>query len=305
VVGNTTWPISAALPLTDEAIFTNQGAECLYMIVMGAIAEEGDSRDVFKAGDIGDIDADGFPEFLDAWRSPIEFIRWAPGYQSPLQTPIKVVCSTTTVDAHTIQLKVVKRDGTALSQTPGSYVGGTIALIDQETGIIDPRSTAKITGYQYIPSTAVPPLKPDVIFTCSTPSTMAQTPFNGNVPSGGTFTVMQPDPFDSRGVYPLMTKTGDPPPPAGTDQPTYAIYPLIISKGGDKAMGVKDGAGGTPNVTLQYVNQNLNPFFVALPLMGRPFGMMLGSVPIQDDDEPLWKKGCHLDNITSHDLNRR
>ena len=49
-----------------------QGAECLYMIVMEAIAQEGDAREFFKAGDIADTDGDGFPEFVDAWGTPID-----------------------------------------------------------------------------------------------------------------------------------------------------------------------------------------------------------------------------------------
>ncbi|MEM1305264.1 MAG: hypothetical protein AAGG46_10225, partial [Planctomycetota bacterium] len=33
----------------------------------------------------GDTDGDGAPEFLDGWGNPIQFLRWAPGFQSPAQ----------------------------------------------------------------------------------------------------------------------------------------------------------------------------------------------------------------------------
>lgn len=300
IVGNPTWPPTPTAPLTVDMIFSNQGAECLYMIVMESLAQEGDSRDLFKAGDIGDVDGDGFPEFLDAWKQPIEFIRWAPGYQSPLQTPIKVTCGKMPgATNHEVIMRVASgvAGSQKLSATPGSYVGGTLALVDQTTGIIDPRSTAQITGYSYDAATTPPTVK----FICSTPSTVVELPFNGNPPNGGLFVVTQPDPFDSRGVYPRYQKTGDPPNPPGSSAPTYAIYPLIISKGGDKAMGVKDGAGGS---VLRYTQENLNPFFVA-PIQNEAFGLMLGSVPTKNDSEPLWKKGCHLDNISSHNLSTR
>ena len=63
-----------------------QDAECLYLIVMAAMAEEGDAREMFKADNIKDTDNDGMMEFVDAWGEPIRFLRWAPGYISDLNT---------------------------------------------------------------------------------------------------------------------------------------------------------------------------------------------------------------------------
>jgi hypothetical protein len=35
---------------------------------------------------VGDIDGDGLKEFWDGWNRPIAFIRWAPGFESLIQT---------------------------------------------------------------------------------------------------------------------------------------------------------------------------------------------------------------------------
>ncbi len=299
IVGNTTWPVTATPPLTASQIIENQGAECLYMIVMECLAQEGDSRDVFKATDIGDVDGDGFPEFVDAWGSPIEFIRWAPGYLSDLQVPIRIQGRVQQIDAHTATITVTGNNGRRLNQTPGSYIGGAIVRMRVTNNHIDSQYLSRITGYQYDNSTT----PPTVTFTCETPSSTLKQPFNGDTMSG-EFAVMEPDPFDSRGVYPIYPNgavsfpVGDP----DTSIPTYAIYPLIISKGSDRAMGVKDGAGG--GTTLRYVEQAMNPFYVAPPV-NESYGLMLGSIPTANDSEPLWYKGCHNDNITNHSLSTR
>jgi prepilin-type N-terminal cleavage/methylation domain-containing protein len=64
---------------------TFEGAECLYMTVMLACGD-GEARTMFSAQDIGDVDDDGAPEFLDGWGRPIFLIRWPAGYISPLQS---------------------------------------------------------------------------------------------------------------------------------------------------------------------------------------------------------------------------
>jgi hypothetical protein len=46
---------------------------------------DGEARSLFKEADIGDTDGDGAPEFLDGWGHPINFIRWAPGFDSQIQ----------------------------------------------------------------------------------------------------------------------------------------------------------------------------------------------------------------------------
>jgi prepilin-type N-terminal cleavage/methylation domain-containing protein len=69
---------------TTEEILANQGAECLYLVVTVACGD-GEARTQFHDSDIGDVDGDGAPEFLDAWGHPISYIRWAPGLNSPIQ----------------------------------------------------------------------------------------------------------------------------------------------------------------------------------------------------------------------------
>lgn len=69
---------------TAGDIKRNQGAECLYMFITMACGD-GEARSLFKEADVGDSDGDGAPEFLDAWGHPINFLRWAPGFDSQIQ----------------------------------------------------------------------------------------------------------------------------------------------------------------------------------------------------------------------------
>jgi prepilin-type N-terminal cleavage/methylation domain-containing protein len=70
---------------TAGQIRANQSAECLYMVVMNACGD-GEARTLFPESNIGDTDGDGAPEFIDGWGHPIEFLRWAPGFESDIQT---------------------------------------------------------------------------------------------------------------------------------------------------------------------------------------------------------------------------
>lgn len=77
---------SAGLPWTDEY----EGAECLYMIVASMRDGEDSALDFFAPSEIGDADADGRKEILDAFGSPIEFLRWPRGYvqENEVVTPL-------------------------------------------------------------------------------------------------------------------------------------------------------------------------------------------------------------------------
>jgi len=61
-----------------------QGAKCLYLLATMGL-EDADAAENFSEGDIADFDKTGCKVFLDAWGNPIEFLRWAPGFVSPLQ----------------------------------------------------------------------------------------------------------------------------------------------------------------------------------------------------------------------------
>ena len=74
---------SGAVPEAQARAF--ESAECLQMIVvLGGFAA--DSVEQFRSDEIGDVDKDGAPEFLDGWGRPISFIRWPSGFVSVLQT---------------------------------------------------------------------------------------------------------------------------------------------------------------------------------------------------------------------------
>ena len=74
-------------PNTLADVWSNEGAECLYMMVMIATAD-GEARSLFSENSIGDTDGDGAKEFLDGWGNPISFLRWAPGYDSDRQLSV-------------------------------------------------------------------------------------------------------------------------------------------------------------------------------------------------------------------------
>lgn len=43
-----------------------------------------DAAEAFRSDEIGDVDGDSAPEFLDGWGRPIRFIRWPAAFTSPL-----------------------------------------------------------------------------------------------------------------------------------------------------------------------------------------------------------------------------
>ena len=102
---------------------------------------------------------------------------------------------------------------------------------------------ARITAYRY-DGTVNPPT---VIFTCTTPSWSGQSPFENFSSTDCEVLVMQPDPFDSRGVYPIYN-TGAGRPTPDTSVPSYALYPLLISGGPDRAKGIEDDANARQRV---------------------------------------------------------
>ena len=95
-----------------------QGAECLYMIVTRSGFSPG-ALENFRANEVGDIDRDGMKEFLDGWGNPIAFLRWAPGFSSPLSA-LQFADVTTNHDA----LDVGLNDSNAFQMYPLIYSPG-------------------------------------------------------------------------------------------------------------------------------------------------------------------------------------
>lgn len=83
----TTLNVSPSPATIPPAVVANQGAELLYMIVANANYSGGSALEGFRPSEIGDTDEDGLPEFLDAWGTPIRWLRWPSGFDSPLNTP--------------------------------------------------------------------------------------------------------------------------------------------------------------------------------------------------------------------------
>ena len=71
-----------------------EDAECLYLILNTGLTDDTVAGELINPENVGDADADGMPEFQDAWGRPIRFIRWAPGFISDLQ-PYDLVNSPT------------------------------------------------------------------------------------------------------------------------------------------------------------------------------------------------------------------
>ena len=58
----------------------HESAECLYLILSQILEEDRTALEFFADNEISDVDEDGMPEIVDAWGTPIVFLRWAPGY---------------------------------------------------------------------------------------------------------------------------------------------------------------------------------------------------------------------------------
>jgi len=69
----------------DDITFEHQSAECLYLIFTSGMEVDSSGRKVFDERNVGDVDEDGMPEFIDAWGRPIHWIRWPAGFVSDLQ----------------------------------------------------------------------------------------------------------------------------------------------------------------------------------------------------------------------------
>jgi prepilin-type N-terminal cleavage/methylation domain-containing protein len=125
---------------TVADIEANQSAECLYMIITLACGD-GEARAQFGESSIGDTDGDGAPEFLDGWGHPISFLRWAPGFDSPIELnanqlgPPNINNTTWTIAAAKDHdpFDVFRSDTLAFRLMPLIYSGGR----DESAGLYD------------------------------------------------------------------------------------------------------------------------------------------------------------------------
>lgn len=76
--------MTVAKASTDNPAFDS--AELLYQIVAASNYNGSNGLEYFRPTEIGDVDGDGFLEFIDAWGMPICFIRWPAGYGEPNRT---------------------------------------------------------------------------------------------------------------------------------------------------------------------------------------------------------------------------
>lgn len=97
--------------------------ECLYLIVARS-GFEPDALENFRTDEIIDTDGDQAKEFSDGWGNPIAFMRWAPGFSSPLQ-------SNDPTNAHD-PLDPLRTDSTAFALIPLVYSPGP----DETYGLI-------------------------------------------------------------------------------------------------------------------------------------------------------------------------
>jgi len=114
---NTTW--------TPE----NESSECLYLILSQIQDGDFNALEFFNENEIGDTDGDAMPEILDAWGTPIRWLRWTPGFVSPLQPAIMADGSKTVISSDSLDLRMaglfsnVTRPGQDLFDTAQMQTG--------------------------------------------------------------------------------------------------------------------------------------------------------------------------------------
>lgn len=243
-------------PPSTTDLNNQQGSECLYLILQCVAQDDGDDVSaVLKPENIRDTDGDGFPEIVDAWGTPIRFLRWPIGFKSELQVVVTGKASdqqtpapNIPADGQTAVLDVVITYGNnpvpsganttpKMSTVQGSYVGGALITLNPD-GTPAFEKMAPITNYQYYPEQGSNPAFARITF--KTPAYTKQKPFapGGGPPSAGLdFIIMAPDPFDHLRVYPIYSGNASPPSP-DTSHPTFATYPLVFSAGPDKQGGI-------------------------------------------------------------------
>ena len=175
----------------------HQGAECLYLIVMEAVAQEGDSRDVFRPDQTGDVDGDGFREFIDAWGQPIRFLRWAPGIVSQRQMSLVQFKTDDTATPGTNSMQIRLNNVPA----PPAKIGGAVVILSKYDEPYWDR-VAEVSGFTYDNASRT------AVIDCTTPDYSGQQPFGGNGPQPEEqLAFMGEYAFDPARIYPRYSTT--------------------------------------------------------------------------------------------------
>ena len=157
--------VASNLDFTAPEALSNQGAECLYLIMATSFVGGVPAINAIPDSNIGDTDEDGLLEILDGWGQPLGFIRWPVGYFDPelsIDTTIPddfdlfradyayVPDPNTASSAYALDVNATEPDKTRLpwSMRPLIYSAGA----DGEFGIVSNPWTAsatEVTDFNY------------------------------------------------------------------------------------------------------------------------------------------------------------
>ncbi len=250
-----------------------QGAECLYLIVTLGTTDNLGGRELFSQDNIGDVDNDGFKEFLDGWGRPISFLRWPAGFPSELGRQASGSVASGGSSSITASGNLANVDGAyngcAVLFTSGQLAGQAATVSTY---------TAASQTFNFVQTLSTSPA------------------------AGDTFNVMDPDPFDARHIYPtgVMPNGSPPSAPAAQSQATFTTYPLIYSGGGDRIYDILTAPAYDCTTT------NNNPFFPPAST-GSPavYAMMGAPMDLANDSDPPNGIDNSKDNIHNHLLGTR
>lgn len=237
--------------------YKNQGAECLYLIIKYGLGDEDSALDQFQQSEIDDTDGNGLLEFVDAWKRPINFLRWAPGFESELQGQMGVV------DSSAGNRSLVAQEG--ISEKNGAYNGRFLTFVIASnpslagtTVRIDANGYAGITRtFQFVTDLAASASGGDRFIITRTPP--------------------EQDPFDPFRVYPG----------------TSILVPLIYSSGPDgiyDILAVRDL--DDPSPVLRYSTESANPFNDFSSPVGSPMDKNSDQPGLPDGDDN-WHDNIH------------
>ncbi len=123
---------------------TLSSAECLWLCVTRS-GYEPNALEQFRPDEVTDLDGDTFKEFSDGWGNPICFLRWAPGFVSPLspvQTSTDVNAAKTSTDVGR-QLSAL----TPLIFSAGADGAGTDIVAGDDPYGLQPPTQARTSPY--------------------------------------------------------------------------------------------------------------------------------------------------------------